>query len=178
RRPEARATRSAPSSAGHVPYGRTVTRAFYHGLRRRRRWQCDETRGSGPARSTRVAEHESRQTSLESRPSVLLRRKRSEPETPRRRRRRIRKLRLLALLAVLGVLAATAFSYGLVLAVGQQLEGLDPLRQQHQQVDGYIYAADGHTILDVLRGDQSRVLVPSRQISPLMKQAIVATEDK
>ena len=109
---------------------------------------------------------------------MLLRRKRSEPETPRRRRRRIRKLRLLALLAVLGVLAATAFSYGLVLAVGQQLQGLDPLRQQHQQVDGYIYAADGHTILDVLRGDQSRVLVPSRQISPLMKQAIVATEDK
>src|SRR5213078_101811 len=56
--------------------------------------------------------------------------------------------------------------------------GLDPLRQQRQQVDGYVYAADGHTILDVLRGDQSRVLVASDQISPWMKQAIVATEDK
>ncbi|MEN3342208.1 MAG: penicillin-binding protein [Actinomycetota bacterium] len=109
---------------------------------------------------------------------MLVRRKPSEPAPARRRRRRIRKLRLLALLGVLGLLTITAFSYGLILAVGQQLQGLDPLRQQRQQVDGYLYAADGHTILDVLRGDQSRVLVPSEAISPLMKQAIVATEDR
>jgi penicillin-binding protein 1A len=109
---------------------------------------------------------------------VLLRRHRSEPGGPHRRKRRIRKLRLLALLAVLGVLAVTAFSYGVVLAVGQQLGGLDPFRHQHEQVDGYVYAADGHTILAVLRGSQSRVLVPSSSISGWMKQAIVATEDK
>ena len=94
------------------------------------------------------------------------------------RRRRIRKLRLLALIGVLGVLSATAFSYGVVLAVSQQLSGLDPSRHQHEQVDGYVYAADGHTILAVLRGSQSRVLVPSSAISPWIKQAIVATEDK
>jgi penicillin-binding protein 1A len=94
------------------------------------------------------------------------------------RRRRVRKLRLLALVAVLGVLAVTAFSYGVILAVGQQLSGLDPSRHQHEQVDGYVYAADGHTILAVLRGSQSRVLVPSSAISPWIKQAIVATEDK
>jgi penicillin-binding protein 1A len=109
---------------------------------------------------------------------VLLHRHRSEPGGPHRRRRRIRKLRLLALLAVLGVLAVTAFSYGVVLAVGQQLGGLDPFRHQHEQVDGYVYASDGHTILAVLRGSQSRVLVPSSSISGWMKQAIVATEDK
>jgi penicillin-binding protein 1A len=94
------------------------------------------------------------------------------------RRRRIRKLRLLALIGVLGVLSVTAFSYGVVLAVSQQLSGLDPSRHQHEQVDGYVYAADGHTILAVLRGSQSRVLVPSSAISPWIKQAIVATEDK
>jgi penicillin-binding protein 1A len=94
------------------------------------------------------------------------------------RRRRIRKLRLLALIGVLGVLAVTSFSYGVVLAVSQQLSGLDPFRHQHVQVDGYVYAADGHTILTVLRGSQSRVLVPSSAISPWIKQAIVATEDK
>jgi len=109
---------------------------------------------------------------------VLLRRKRSEPAVPRRRRRRIRKLRLLALVGVLGVLAVTAFAYGAVVAVGEQLTGLDPFAQQHQQVDGYVYAGDGHTILAVLRGSQSRVLVQSAQISPWIKQAIVATEDK
>ena len=109
---------------------------------------------------------------------MLLRRKRSEPAAPRRRRRRIRKLRLLALVGVLGVLAVTAFAYGAVVAVGEQLSGLDPFAQQHQQVDGYVYAGDGHTILAVLRGSQSRVLVQSDQISPWIKQAIVATEDR
>jgi penicillin-binding protein 1A len=105
----------------------------------------------------------------------FLRRHRSE----RRRRRRIRKLRLLALLAVLFVLAATAFSYGAVLAIDRQLSGLDPFKQAlEQQVDGYVYASDGHTILAVLRGSQSRVLVQGGQIAPVMKQAIVATEDK
>jgi penicillin-binding protein 1A len=110
---------------------------------------------------------------------VLLRRKRSEPAVPSRPRRRIRKLRLLALIGVLGVLGSTAFAFGLVVAVGQQLSGLDPFKQAtKQQVDGYVYAADGHTILAVLRGSQSRVLVQSDQISPWIKQAIVATEDR
>jgi penicillin-binding protein 1A len=105
-------------------------------------------------------------------------RRRHRPENPRRRRRRIRKLRLLALIAVLGVLAVTAFSYGLVLAVGEQLNGLDPSRQHRLQVDGYVYASDGQSILAALRGSQSRVLVTSAEISPWMKQAIVATEDR
>ncbi len=109
---------------------------------------------------------------------MLLRRHRSEPGGLHRRRRRIRKLRLLALVAVLGVLSVTAFSYGVVLAVGDQLNGLDPFHHQHEQVDGYVYASDGHTILAVLRGSESRVLVPSAGISAWMKQAIVATEDK
>ncbi|HEX7525166.1 MAG TPA: PBP1A family penicillin-binding protein [Gaiellaceae bacterium] len=109
---------------------------------------------------------------------MLLRRKRSEPAVPRRRRRRIRKLRLLALVGVLGVLSVTAFTYGSIVAVGQQLTGLDPFAQHFQQVDGYVYAGDGHTILAVLRGSQSRVLVRSDEISPWMKQAIVATEDR
>ena len=80
---------------------------------------------------------------------------------------------------MLGVLALTAFSYGLIMAVSQQLTGLDPFKQTaRQQVDGYVYAGDGHTILAVLRGSQSRVLVQSGQISAWVKQAIVATEDK
>ena len=110
---------------------------------------------------------------------MLLRRKRSESAVPRRPRRRIRKLRLLALVGVLGVLAVTAFSYGLVVAVGQQLNGLDPFAQApKQQVDGYVYAADNHTILAVLRGSESRVLVQGDDISPWIKQAIVAVEDR
>jgi penicillin-binding protein 1A len=44
--------------------------------------------------------------------------------------------------------------------------------------NGYIYASDGKTILAVLRGAESRVPVPSSEIAPVMKQAIVAVEDK
>jgi penicillin-binding protein 1A len=105
---------------------------------------------------------------------VPLRRSRGAPK----RRRRIRKLRLLALLAVLGLLALASFSFGLVTAIAGQIPALDPARQQRLEVNGYIYADDGHTILSVLRGSEARVIVPSDQISPLMKQAIVAIEDK
>jgi penicillin-binding protein 1A len=95
----------------------------------------------------------------------------------RPRRRRIRKLRLLLLLVVLGVLGTTALGLGLVSAIASQIPALDPSKH-HQQVNGYIYANDGHTILSVLRGSQARVIVASNQISPQMKQAIVAIEDK
>ena len=96
----------------------------------------------------------------------------------RPRRRRIRKLRLFALLAVLGVFAFAAFTFGVVTAVGGQLSALDPSHQQRIEQDGYVYASDGHTVLAVLRGSESRVLVRFDQISPFMVQAIVATEDK
>ena len=45
-----------------------------------------------------------------------------------------------------------------------------------------IYAAPNKSgqrrVLAILRGDESRVLVPSDEIAPIMKQAIVAVEDK
>jgi len=75
------------------------------------------------------------------------------------------------------VLGSTAFGLGLVSAIASQIPSLDPSKH-HQQVNGYIYANDGHTILSVLRGSQARVIVASGQISPAMKQAIVAIEDK
>ena len=82
------------------------------------------------------------------------------------------------LVAVLGAVAISAFSFGLVLSVGQQLSGLDPANQRPLQVDGYVYANDGHSILAILRGSESRLLDNSSQISPWLKQAIVSVEDK
>jgi len=91
-------------------------------------------------------------------------------------RRRIRKLRLFALLALLAVLGLASFSVGLVTAIAGEIPALDPSRI-HNQTDGFIYANNGR-VLSVLRGSQSRILLRSYQISPLMKQAIVAIEDK
>ncbi|MGH3060391.1 MAG: transglycosylase domain-containing protein, partial [Gaiellaceae bacterium] len=94
------------------------------------------------------------------------------------RPRRIRKLRFLALLAVLASVAAVSFVYGLVSAVASELPQLEPGNEQRSERLGYIYASDGKTVLAVLRGSESRILVRSDQIAPVMKQAIVAVEDR
>ena len=95
-----------------------------------------------------------------------------------KRPRRIRKLRLLALLVVLLLVAAASFSVGLITAIAGQLPNLDPKRAQAGEVDGYVYADNGKTILAVLRGSEARELVGWNDISPLMKHAIVDVEDK
>ena len=104
----------------------------------------------------------------------LLRRK--DPAAPAKRRR-IRKLRLLVLTVALSALAFASFTFGLVTAVASEAPKCDPARQQHQ-VNTRIYDSTGRRILAVLRGSENRVLVDYDDISPLMKQAMVAVEDR
>ncbi|HWB22777.1 MAG TPA: PBP1A family penicillin-binding protein [Gaiellaceae bacterium] len=72
----------------------------------------------------------------------------------------------------------SAFTFGLLTAVTGQLHGLDPENQKAQQANTKVYASDGKSILEVLHGSEARVVVPSAQISPWLKHAIVAIEDK
>jgi penicillin-binding protein 1A len=81
------------------------------------------------------------------------------------------------LLFVLLVLAAFAFMFGLVRAVASEIPSLDPARQ-HADVDTVVYASNGRTVLAVLRGSESRVLVDTKDIAPIMRQAIVSVEDQ
>jgi penicillin-binding protein 1A len=108
-----------------------------------------------------------------------LRLRRRTDATPQRGR--IRKRRFAALLLVLLALAGAAFSFGLVTAVRSEIAALDPSRPQ-RDVDTVIYSAPNASgqrrVLSILRGDESRVLVGSEAIAPIMKQAIVAVEDK
>jgi penicillin-binding protein 1A len=99
-------------------------------------------------------------------------------DAQRPRRRRIRKLRLLALLGALAVLGGASFTFGLVSAIAGEIPKLDPNRQLAGLRDGVVYANDGKTVLAVLRGRESRVLVESDEIAPVMKHAIVAIEDR
>jgi penicillin-binding protein 1A len=100
-------------------------------------------------------------------------------QSPRKPRRRIRKLRLLGLLLILFVLGTISFTFGLITAVASQIPSLDPVRCQKQEVDGYVYAGvPSRRVLAVLRGSESRIIVPSGDISPRVKQAIVAVEDR
>ncbi len=75
------------------------------------------------------------------------------------------------------MLGLASFTFGLLTAVSAKIPQLDPAKQ-HTQANSYVYAADGHTKLAILRGSQARVVVSSQQISPWMKHAIVAIEDK
>jgi penicillin-binding protein 1A len=106
----------------------------------------------------------------------VLFRRRGRP--PNGSRRRLRKLRFLALLTGLALVAAVSFAYGLVSSLAGELPELEPGNERRTERLGYIYASDGKTVLAVLRGSESRVLVRSEEIAPVMKQAIVAVEDK
>jgi penicillin-binding protein 1A len=57
------------------------------------------------------------------------------------------------------------------------LPELEPTAQK-TQANTYVYARNGHSVLAILRGDQARIIVPSKRISPWVKHAIVAVEDK
>jgi penicillin-binding protein 1A len=100
------------------------------------------------------------------------------PQVSKKPRRRIRKLRLFGLLLILFILGSLSFTFGLVTSIASEVPSLDPGRLQQREVDGYVFDSKGHRVLAVLRGSQSRILVPSAKIAPLMKQAIVAIEDK
>jgi penicillin-binding protein 1A len=100
------------------------------------------------------------------------------PQVSKKPRRRIRKLRLFGLLLILLILGSLSFTFGLVTSIASEVPSLDPGRLQQREVDGYVFDSKGHRVLAVLRGSQSRILVPSAKIAPLMKQAIVAIEDK
>ena len=108
---------------------------------------------------------------------MFRRRRRGEKSSENGRRRRIRKLRLSFILLVLFLLGFASFAFGMVTAIASQIPACDPAHVP-REVDGHIYASDDHTILATLRGSQSRILVPSREIAPQMKLAIVAVEDK
>jgi penicillin-binding protein 1A len=79
--------------------------------------------------------------------------------------------------AVLLVASGLSFTFGLVRAVASEIPALDPAAQR-SDVDTVVYASNGRTVLAVLRGEESRVLVSTEDIAPIMRQAIVAVEDQ
>jgi penicillin-binding protein 1A len=92
---------------------------------------------------------------------------------PPKREVRIRKLRVIALLFGLGCLAAVSTVFGMMMAVASDLPQMeDPLRGRSVILD-----ANG-TEMGVLTGNQRQLFVSEAQIAPVMKQAIIAIEDR
>ena len=76
------------------------------------------------------------------------------------------------------MLGTASFTFGLLTAVAAQIPKLDPSKQRSSQANTYVYAANNRTVLSILRGSQARIIVSSQDISPWMKHAIVAAEDR
>jgi penicillin-binding protein 1A len=90
-----------------------------------------------------------------------------------KRQVRIRKLRVIALLFGLAVLAAVSTVFGMMMAVASDLPKMeDPLRGNSVILD-----ANGDEI-GLLTGNQRQLFVSEAQIAPVMKQAIIAIEDR
>ena len=102
----------------------------------------------------------------------------------RRARNRHADHRTIVAVVTLGVIAAVVGVAGVTVgsamsAVARSLPKLDIAAHQPITQNTYIYdgSAKPH-ILAVLRGDQSRVIVSSGEIAPVVKRAVVAIEDR
>ncbi len=79
----------------------------------------------------------------------------------------------------MGLFCFVSFAYGMVLGIRSDIPQLDPTRGSSRlERNGYIYDSSGQRVLAVLRGSEARVVVDSGAIAPVMKQAIVAIEDR
>ena len=90
---------------------------------------------------------------------------------------RIKKLRLLIILAGLGLLAIVSTFFGMMMAISQDLPQLENKKEFAEAKNSVVVDDQGNKIGTLLNNNQ-RILLDSDQISPYMKQAAVAIEDR
>jgi penicillin-binding protein 1A len=86
---------------------------------------------------------------------------------------RIRKLRVFGVLLGLGVLALISTIFGMVMAVTSDL----PALEEPAGRNSVLQDRNGEP-LGLLTGNQKRIFLQSHEIAPIMKQAIIAIEDR
>jgi penicillin-binding protein 1A len=101
----------------------------------------------------------------------------SSPASPTKPAKpRLKKLRVLFVLLGLGVLALVSMVFGMMAAVSQDLPAIYNFAQYKASKNSEIYDATGQP-LGTLTSDQNKILLNSGQISPNVKNAVVAIED-
>jgi penicillin-binding protein 1A len=100
-----------------------------------------------------------------------------EPPEPPVARPRVKKLRLLAILLPLSLLAIVSTVFGMMMAVASDLPNLEN-RKEYQDARNSLLLDVNKQPLGVLTNNQSRVLVSYDDISPYMRNAIIAVEDR
>jgi penicillin-binding protein 1A len=101
-----------------------------------------------------------------------------EPPTgPPPARPRVKKLRLLAIFLPLALLAVVSTVFGMMMAVASDLPNLENRKEYQDARNSVLKDSQGNT-LGLLTNNQSRVIVRSEDISPYMRNAIIAVEDR
>jgi penicillin-binding protein 1A len=98
------------------------------------------------------------------------------PGPPKRTKPRLKKLRFLFVLLGLGILAVVSMVFGMMAAVSQDLPAIYNFAQYKAQKNSEVVDSSGRTI-GTLSSDQNKILLSSGQISPNVKNAVVAIED-
>jgi penicillin-binding protein 1A len=101
----------------------------------------------------------------------------SGPSTVRPKRR-VKKLRLLLVLLVLSVLAVISTIFGMMMAVSNELPSLENSAQFKAARNSAVFATDGRQEIAHLTDAQNRILLNAGEISPNLKNAVVAIEDQ
>ncbi|MEA2324139.1 MAG: penicillin-binding protein, partial [Solirubrobacteraceae bacterium] len=92
-------------------------------------------------------------------------------------RPRLRKLRLLVVLIPLSLLALVSTVFGMMMAVASDLPDLENRKEFQDARNSVLYDMRDRQ-LGVLTNNQSRVLVAYGDIAPVMRNAIIAIEDR
>src|SRR6476659_2666914 len=99
------------------------------------------------------------------------------PSSPEKRKKpRLKKLRFLFVLLGLSVLALVSTVFGMMAAVSRDLPAIYNFAQFKASKNSEVYDASGEPI-GTLTSNQNKILLSSAQISPNVKNAVVAIED-
>jgi penicillin-binding protein 1A len=98
-------------------------------------------------------------------------------DQPPASRPKVRKLRLLVVLVPLSLLALVSTVFGMMMAVASDLPDLENRKEYQDARNSALVDVRGRQ-LGVLTNNQSRVIVDYNEISPDMRNAIIAIEDR
>lgn len=98
------------------------------------------------------------------------------PGPPKRTKPRLKKLRFLFVLLGLGILAVISMIFGMMAAVSQDLPAIYNFAQYKAQKNSEVVDSSGR-LIGTLSSDQNKILLRPAQISPNIKNAVVAIED-
>lgn len=99
------------------------------------------------------------------------------PPDPRPPKPRIKKLRILFILLGLGILGLASSLFGMVMAVSQDIPAIERYAQFEYAQNSTVVDSQGE-LIGTLSSNENRILLEAEQISPNMKNAVVAIEDE